>query len=186
MKRHYFWRHGQSKFNAGETLDFNSAMTSKGHTQAQAASAYLQLLLNKDFVVFVSPYLRCLETAYYLEKFKIRCKFVVDPRAGENIEEIVGQDNRRVPNLKTKYNYEWPDVTEFNFNEMTEETYREGIKKFIEEIPDKAVVISHMTTINLMIEELTGDKEVRKKKISNSSLSLVVDGKVQYVGVVFS
>ena len=85
-------RHGQSKFNLGETYDMDSDITERGSYQVLEAPLALQELLDTVLMgitidtCFCSPYVRALKTAFPIHS-RFKMKTFIEPRIGEVPEE---------------------------------------------------------------------------------------------------
>jgi len=84
--RHAFARRLDRPEEANAEEDLARELTPKGHSQAKLASKWLKLHLGASTRVFVSPAIRCQQTAAYLE---MEVKLVDALLPGKSAEEIL-------------------------------------------------------------------------------------------------
>ena len=173
-----FIRHGQSRFNAGLTDDFNTSLTPLGLEQANRVAMVLRKEIDATFIGYVSPYARCLQTA-----LQIGLKFTVTSLVGETPEEIHRHLPALIHNDSAKFpDFDWSGFPEFcDYTEETEAKYKERLTAFLEITKDKnVVVVSHRTPIADMLRVICGTH--KPYAIGNGSISLAENGKLIYVG----
>lgn len=187
----YFLRHGQSEFNAGITTGFNSEMTPKGMEQAKRAALILKDALGEDVKAYdgwVSPYIRCLQTAVTVQALT-GLGFMVAKELGESPEPI---HRRRHPYIFRADGLfptiDWGDLPRYprqiNYDEDAAE-YNNRIRSFVELLKHRgrdAVIVSHMTPIIDMLRLICFEGRDEPLTIMNCSVSLVEDGKPIYIG----
>jgi broad specificity phosphatase PhoE len=193
MSRRILLRHGQSQNNAGETDDFDSNLTERGYYQVQEAALHVKEVMGwewsstpieHNWVGFVSPYLRTLRTAYPIAK-RYDVKMIVDTRIGEVPDELQKSLKRSpIPSRKVSFPaYDWSrfpgDFWDMTKREMKE--YRADLESFVKELPEFAIIISHMTTVKDLTEILTG-MDLRHKEVPNCSVTLVEDDELVFIG----
>jgi broad specificity phosphatase PhoE len=188
--KYYIVRHGQSEFNAGLTDRFNSEVTIKGLDQASKAGEYLakEITNPQDYVGYVSPYTRCLQTALAIH-YRTGIDFVPMGELGESPEDIHGRDksqNLSVWNMSGHFpTFDW---TEFGFQydyHENRETYLSRLDRMIETMNatgKNLIVVSHATPIADLIRKICFDGRNEPMTIANCSITLIEDGKPVYIG----
>ncbi len=182
-------RHGQSLFNAGETMEYDSDVTERGHHQIQEEALHAKEYMGmKDrfhtFKGFVSPYLRTLRTAVPIHD-RWGVPFLVDLRVGEFPETVKTLRYQRLPyRYKEFLNFNWDDypINGFEPEFRNDEIYWNDLKQFVKEIPEDSIVVSHMTTIQDLAGLLTGVEGTRKMPVPNCSVTYVEDGELMFIG----
>lgn len=183
MSKIYFVRHGQSQFNAGITTQFNSELTSKGLKQAKEVAKKLKEAVG--FTGYVSPYLRCLQTAMIIQR-ETGIKFTVVYELGESPEEIHKGFSCTVYSQKHLFpEFTWDNRYSYVYRE-NKETYNNRIDVFLKKLTGNLVVVSHMTPITHMINKICFNGKDSPMKIGNCSVSLIENNKPIFIGENFS
>lgn len=191
--KYYLIRHGQSQFNAGNTDEYDSNLSEKGFVQIVEAALTLKELFGKDleqvlveataFQGFTSPLKRCLDTAMPLHK-RWGINFIVDTLLSETPQETKVQRYKLIPNRSKDYpEYTWPEFESFD-PDRTQEEYLKGLGAFAKKLPEKAVIVSHMTTIHDLVAIIVGApfKFYRSKEVGNASITCIENGRVTFMG----
>ncbi len=182
-------RHGQSLFNAGETMEFDSDVTERGKYQIQEAALHVKEYMGmKDrfhtFKGFVSPYMRALRTAVPINE-RWGVPFLVDLRVGEWPEPVKTQKYTRLPyRYKEFVNFNWDDypINGLDAEHRNDEIYWNDLKQFVKKMPEDSIVVSHMTTIQDLVGLITDTKDPRKKPVPNCSVTFIEDGELLFMG----
>lgn len=193
MKRYILVRHGQSMYNAGLTDNFDSDTTERGDYQIQEAALHVRDVMDiswecmlHDFVGFVSPYQRCLKTAFPIHD-RWGVKMTVEPRIGETPAD---QKKLRIVPIESRFHdfptYEWGGFPRkgLDVTDRTIEDYWKDLYSFCNGLPEEAIIVSHLTTIkdltSILSDKSTAD--LKEFTVSNCSVTLVEEGKLVYIG----
>jgi broad specificity phosphatase PhoE len=186
-------RHAQSMFNAGLTDEFDSDLTERGKIQCQEAAMHVKEVMNltwpdhdHDFAGFVSPYQRTLKTAIGMAN-RWNIKFTVDHRIGETPTEAFRKFFSVVPNRSADFpDYDWNKFPEegVDISKRMMEHYWADLAEFVADLPEKAVIVSHMTAIQDLAALLTKkDRHAfHGKDVSNVSMTVIEDGHLLLLG----
>lgn len=177
----YLVRHGQSGYNAGETIDFDSSLTPKGWEQVRETCQYLKGRLDNSFMVFTSPYLRCLQTAFEIKNIFKDIKVIVSRHLGECPDEL--RKNKIVPYRGGIFEFTWYERNGYDYSKYNTVRYLQDIFVFAKGMPVKSVIVSHLTTLENLINLLTPEAQVDNYQIPNASISLIENGKPVYLGM---
>ncbi len=190
MGKILFVRHAQSKFNAGETEQFNSDLTSRGHEQARRIGLGVKSHIKEPekWIGITSPYNRCLQTTL-LVWTGCGVRFAVDPRIGESPETIHKRQTTEI--IKKEVEYQLLDWGMFggknsiNYDDETDEAYHGRIKAFLESLDKRRdyLIVSHMTPITHMVRYLCFEGRKEPMTIPNASLTIIEDGKPVAIGM---
>lgn len=189
MGKIFLARHAQSLFNAGETEEFNSQLSKKGHEQAHRLAMSVKELVKppEDYIGIVSPYNRCLQTAHKVWNLT-GIKFRVRRAVGESPEEV--HRGRSTSILKKEEEFSCFDWSGFNgpslnYDLESEEEYMARVQMFCESLADNKnyIIVSHMRPITHMTRILAFGGRKEPMTITNASLTLIEDGKPVYIGM---
>lgn len=182
--KYFFIRHGQSEYNAGLSVMQDSSLTDKGVLQAQRVALFIKEFLDKDFKGFVSPFVRCLQTALPILK-STDVRFHVDSNLGEApcYMELIQPGIKSITNRSNSYlDFDWSKIAEGSIvYDETEEAYNQRLIGFVKSLPEKSIIVSHMCPIQDMLRYLCPHDTTADMKINNASISLVEDGRPIYI-----
>lgn len=180
MKSLLLMRHGQSQFNMGETMDYDSDLTERGSYQIQDAAFFVKEVLKepKEYAGFVSPYQRTLKTALPLAT-RWGVSFKVDSRIGEAAGDSVGQKITPVPDRLLTYPlFNWNGFKDRSARTQAE--YEKDLKAFASALPDKAIIVTHRSPIEDLVTLLCGKRSAYE--VSPASLTLIENGELIFMG----
>jgi len=191
MGKIFFVRHAQSQFNAGSTEQFNSDLSPRGKDQAhRLALAGREKIGAKpeSFIGIVSPYNRCLQTAYKFWTMN-GVKFRVDTRIGESPEPVHKHQSTEIIKKACEYTlFDWSmfgNKNTINYDDESDADYGTRINDFIASLEkDKNYfIVSHMTPITHMVRQMCFGGRREPMTITNASMTLIEDGVPVYIGL---
>lgn len=119
----YLIRHGQSKWQVGESTSKDSEITDLGRKQAQLLNQYVKKLVQRSSdqaMVYASPHTRAIQTAESLQQ-----KFIVEERLKEASFHVA----KKLPQFQTPHLY----ARQLS-NDVQYTTFRNTLKKILQEI----------------------------------------------------
>ena len=173
-------RHAESLHNTGATEDLDSSLSNDGFRQMKLTTRWLKNTFFKDkeiksFIGYVSPLLRCLQTARTISHnlqipFKVDC----DLREFSVTKENTTSPSLKIKKRKESYDFQWLD----NFHEL-EEIYfsEENLADFIPRVKQfysklnkengKYIVVSHGSVCRCLHALATNNLEALVDRYSN-------------------
>lgn len=148
-------RHGQSMFNAGLIDNYDSSLTNLGNQQIQDLCTKLLNINLENYSFYVSPFLRCLETAKIINYSLPFAKFIVNSDISEySLDWLV--DFVNVPNRKKDFpEFIWTNQPEsYTFLKETNDDYIKRINS-INLLPN-SLLVSHGMTSYMLYNRLSG------------------------------
>lgn len=183
MKSIFIFRHAESKHNIGESDDLDSELSERGQRQAERLLKYLDENYRLDeYMGFVSPFQRCLETARY-----IPCKEMIVEPAIHELSSVFPEEGIIVPGRSRSYvDYTWPPNNQWHFHREQPHEFLGRLRKFIQKLPEQSVVVSHGLPCILLTRMLLGINvnEVPEwnNDVANASLTHIENGKLVCMG----
>lgn len=178
-------RHAESRWNAHETEDLDSALTFKGVSQAQDLARFISKNIDcRGLVGFTSPFDRCLLTSLPLRR-RTGIRFLVKSELSE-LSEAFPDQGVFVNCRKDKYlDIEWSNYSNTTFRKESSSDFISRLYKFLEYIPDRSLIITHGSVVQTMIEILLGVKVNQvpawDNSIGNASITYIRDGTVVWL-----
>jgi broad specificity phosphatase PhoE len=178
-------RHAESMWNAEMSNDLDSSLTLKGISQAQILARFLRKKLDcRGYVGFTSPFDRCLQTSMPLRR-QTNMRFFVRPEISE-LTNNFPPEGVQVPSRSTRYlNIEWNNYFSTNFLPEPPKSFLARLRSFLDLLPDRALVITHGSVIQILIELALGVKVSQipewDNSIGNASITYIKDGTVVWL-----
>lgn len=174
LKNLYMVRHGEAEYP-------NGGLTSVGFAQAHRVADFLGRYDLSDFVGYVSPYQRCLQTAEIISK-TTGIRFTVDVNVRERIchEEHVWSESMDYPQ------FSWGSEISWGFVPENQRQFQSRISAALASLQAKAVVVSHCDFIVGLTQQAIGkslaDCEEWNNEMPGGSLTMIDAKKLVCVG----
>jgi len=178
-------RHGESEYNTGITEELDSGLTQKGYCQIETVAFFLRQRLT-GYIGYVSPLLRCLQTARLIRQ-QTGITFNVIPEISEFTQRYP-QEGISVPSRTESYpEFNWPAIqSQMHFPKEPDFDFLERLKLVFSQISSNSLIITHGSVVMTLCEIALGLNvhEIPKwdNSIDNASISFVSDGTVLWFG----
>jgi broad specificity phosphatase PhoE len=180
-------RHGESEYNAEVTQDLDSCLTNKGCSQAEAAAFFLrnEILNISEYKGYVSPLLRCLQTAEYFRNI-LGINFQITSKVSE-FTTFYPETGISVPNRSNYYpHFDWSESEFFHFPKEGDDVFLSRLKDIFAVLPDNVLLITHGTVVMTLCEMALGMNVTEipqwDNSIANASICFIKDGTVVWFG----
>lgn len=181
-------RHARSLYNARKTDNLDSEITEWGQRQALSVARFMKKHMSvTGFRFYTSPFLRCLQTAYPIQK-TLNVTFKVLP----DLREYLNHSGKPVtveprPKLFDE-NYDWQRYTEpQTFDTEFNEEFIARMRRVYDEVSQwgNAVVITHGLPALQLIHTAAHNANyvpIWDHSLDNCSITLIKDGMVLWHG----
>lgn len=175
-------RHAESRHNAKLTSDLDSDLTDRGHQQAERVAHFLYEMGLRGYFGFVSPLLRTLKTARYIEQ-ATGLPFMVNELISEH-SDYYPPEGLHIPCRQEDYDdFFWSDLCErkqLYYEREPNEQFINRLKIFFNKLPHNSVIVTHGSCVTTLIEIAMGVdvKEVPEwnEGVGNATVTLVKNG----------
>lgn len=190
-------RHGRSKYNVGDSEDLDSGLTDFGHVQtentakfiAEGGLSYGGFSFNDEYgSVFVSPFLRTLQTAKYLKDYIPALKVFVDIGVGEYVNHTT-YDTLLIKSRQAEFpDFLWDGFKSENCFLLGHDDawFLDKIHRFYNRLPDKSIVVSHglpcMTLVEIATKGPINHIPLWDFSIGNSSITWIKNNRAIWLG----
>jgi broad specificity phosphatase PhoE len=206
MKEIFIIRHARTTHNLGEDPSLDSPITTFGWNQAKLLGKFFrkQRLIDDSFSLFVSPFLRTVQTADFMWKEMgesqdedalenlCREKFTVQPLAHEYLGHYHFKDGKKefhVPNRDGFRSCNWSGFPKLgmNFAHETNEEFMHRIRRLYQSLPERSVVVTHglpaFALMHVASDPSYNHMPVWDWCIDNASVTWVKDGRIIWRGL---
>lgn len=189
-------RHARSLYNIGESKSLDSSLSGFGHRQAKNVGIFIADggLKEKDHKfdlnnskLFVSPYLRTLQTMRCIIEENPHLNVEIAPEIGEYVNHTIYPIVHVNPRNETYPDFDWGvgEVHSYNLDHHDDEWFLDTLSKFYEELPEKSIVVSHGLPCATLLEVATSINPIVPEwdfSISNASITWIKNGKLLWRG----
>lgn len=175
-------RHAESLWNAQLTEDLDSSLTLKGISQAQKLAIFIKRTIDyRGFVGFLSPFHRCLLTSLPIRKQTGIC-FNVETEIRE-VPSNFPDNGVEIPCRRVGYpDIRWGNYVTNTFYRETQEVFLNRLRHFLDILPKKALIVTHGTIVQTLIEMILGVNVMQipiwDNSIGNASITYIKNGTV--------
>ena len=166
-------RHGET------TGGPDSSLCEIGEAQIIKLSEHLLTQELEEFVAFVSPYQRCLETAAIISDIT-GIKFSINL----DIREKVPQEEQVESHIEEFPQFDWPSYSKISWHFYPEEIpqFIQRVDTVVAKLPKKSLLVSHCDFILNFSQEASGQNVDNSDRMPYGSLTVVHDHHIICVG----
>ena len=180
-------RHAESEYNAGLTRNLDSKLTFKGYQQSEQVAFFIQQHIpSRNFVGFVSPLLRCLQTARFIRQ-KTGIQFTVTPRIAEYTDHYP-EEGIDVPariDLYPEFDWHLIDEPVIHFPREDTQSFIKRLETHLDDAPAQEIIVTHGSPVVTLCEIALGIHPTNvptwDHSIPNASVSYIKDGTIVWM-----